>query len=72
MFKLILNKMITMTVSSHTLVPIRKSQNNENKFCEIKCLGSTYLNGCKAEIVDSIYILFMIIFIMSIAKIKNK
>ena len=57
-----------MTVSSHTLVPIRKSQNNENKFCEIKCLGSTYLNGCKAEIVDSIYILFMIIFIMSIAK----
>ena len=67
-----LNTMITMTVSSHTLVPIRKSQNNENKFCESKCLGSTYLNGCEAEIVDLIYILFMIIFIMSIAKIKNK
>ena len=67
-----LNTMITMTVSSHTLVPIRKSQNNENKFCEIKCLGSTYLNVCEAEIVDLNYILFMIIFIMSIAKIKNK
>ena len=67
-----LNTMITMTVSSHTLVPIRKSQNIENKFYEMNLLGSTYLNWCKAGIVDLIYILFMIIFIMSIAKIKNK
>ena len=63
-----LNTMITLTVNSHTLVPERKSQNNENKFYEMNFLGSSYLNGCKAEIVDFICILIMIIFIMSIAK----
>lgn len=48
------NTMITLTVNSHTRVPIRKSQNDENKFYEMNFLGSTYLNGCKAEIVDFI------------------
>ena len=49
-----INMTITLTVNSHTIVPIRKSQNNENKFYEMNVLGSTYLNGCKAEIVDFI------------------
>ena len=48
------NTMITLTVNSHTRVPIRKSQNDENKFYEMNFLGSTYLNKCKAEIVDFI------------------
>ena len=49
-----LNAMITLTVNSHTLVPIRKSQNNGNKFYEMNFLGSTYLNACKVEIFDFI------------------
>lgn len=57
--------MITMTVSSHTLVPIRKSQNNENKFCEIKCLGfihdyihNEYCQNKKQMIYKEEYIVF--------------